>query len=189
MLEHGFEVALKSSFKKKENYIFHWREVFGTRLIGKPKNRRRDHHKTVAVASCCRASLNFLSMAGQSCGHSSCCREDLQADFQQLGWFRVPKRCAAVYHMSCVAQNVGVAHKRIQHKKITAHPQEAQGGSIGLSVCCKKDKRTKIKCYSLPVVLLRWMFYSRLEHAAQRLLSFPMAELWSSSLWKKCSLF
>lgn len=48
--------------------------------------------------------------------------------------------------MSSVSQNVGVAHTRTQHKRVTDHPQEAtQGGSIGLSVCCKKDKKSKNK--------------------------------------------
>lgn len=87
-----------------------------------------------------------------------------------LGWFRVPKRCAVVYHVSHVAQNVGVARTGTQHKKITDHPQEAQGSSIGLSVCCKKDKRAKIKFYSLPLMWLKWTFYLWLQHAAQRLL-------------------
>lgn len=48
--------------------------------------------------------------------------------------------------MSSVSQNVEVAHTRTQHKRVTDHPQEAtQGGSIGLSVCCKKDKKSKNK--------------------------------------------
>lgn len=81
VLEDGFAVALNSSLKKKK---CDWRELFGTRLIGLPKSRRTDHHKSEAGASCYTASLNFLSVAGQSWGHSPCWREDIQADFTQL---------------------------------------------------------------------------------------------------------
>lgn len=38
----------------------------------------------MAIACCYRASLNFLWVLGQSCGHSPCCREDLQVEFTQL---------------------------------------------------------------------------------------------------------
>lgn len=111
----------------------------------------------MALASCHRASLNFPSAAGRAVitlpalGRIS----RLTLHNSALGWFGVHKRCAIFCHVSCVAQN------RTQHKKITDHPEETQHGSVGFSVCCKKEKRAKIKFYSLPVMLLRWTFYSR----------------------------